>query len=164
MATTWIKPIHAGNSIAATLKLRTEYAKNPDKTDGGEYIAAFDCDGRTADADFLLSKRLYEQQTGRSQGKHDVLAYHIRQSFKPGEVTPEEALKIGYDLALRWTKGRHQFIVAAHTIAVARNRAMWYNERKKSNGGGKNDTHGSAKENSSSKKKGTEDNRNQPSV
>ena len=48
-------------------------------------------------------------------GKNDVLAYHVRQSFKPGEVTAQQALEIGYDLALRWTKGRHQFIVAAHT-------------------------------------------------
>jgi len=115
MATTWIKPIHAGNSIATTLKLRTEYAKDHEKTDGGEYIAAFECDERTVDADFLLSKRLYEQKTGRNQGKNDVLAYHVRQSFKPGEVTAEQALEIGYDLAMRWTKGKHQFIIAAHT-------------------------------------------------
>jgi hypothetical protein len=94
---------------------RTEYVKDYDKTESGEYIAAFECDERTVDTDFLLSKRLYEQQTGRDQGRNDVIAYHIRQSFKPGEITPQQALDIGYDLALRWTKGRHQFIVAAHT-------------------------------------------------
>jgi len=43
-----------------------------------------------------------------------VLAYQIRQSFKPGEITPEEANKIGYKLAMRFTKGGHQFIVATH--------------------------------------------------
>ena len=63
MATTWIKSIHAGNSIASKLKERTEYAKNYDKTESGEYVAAFECDERTVDTDFLLSKRLYEQQT-----------------------------------------------------------------------------------------------------
>jgi len=36
-------------------------------------------------------------------------------SFKPGEVTAEQALEIGQDLAARWTKDRHQYIVAAHT-------------------------------------------------
>ena len=115
MATTWIKPIHAGKSIASTLKLRTEYAKDFDKTDGGELIAAFECDERTVDADFLLSKKLYEQLTGRSHGRGNIIAYHVRQSFKPGEVTAEQALKIGYDLAQRWTKNKRQFIVAAHT-------------------------------------------------
>jgi len=45
----------------------------------------------------------------------DVLAYMIRQSFKPGEITPEDANQIGYDLAMEFTKGNHQFIVATHT-------------------------------------------------
>lgn len=43
-----------------------------------------------------------------------MIAYQIRQSFKPGEVTPEEANQIGYELAMRWTKGKHAFIVATH--------------------------------------------------
>jgi len=115
MATTWIKPIHRGASIAATLKNRTQYTKDHDKTEGGEYISAYECDVRTVDAEFLFSKTMYAQVTGRDQGKRDVVAYHIRQSFKPGEVTPKQALEIGYDLAMRWTKGKHQFIVAAHT-------------------------------------------------
>ncbi len=44
-----------------------------------------------------------------------MIAYHVRMSFKPGEVTPRQALELGRELALRWTKGWHQFIVAAHT-------------------------------------------------
>ncbi len=42
----------------------------------------------------MLSKKEYEYLTGRDNGKKNVLAYHIRQSFKPGEVTPQEALEI----------------------------------------------------------------------
>ena len=61
-----------------------------------------------------MSKRQYEQSTGRSQ-KNNVIAYQIRQSFKPGEITPEEANKVGYELAMRFTKGKHAFIVATHT-------------------------------------------------
>lgn len=68
----------------------------------------------TVDEEFMLQKRQYYQITGRSQ-KDDVIAYQIRQSFKPGEVTPEEANKIGQELALRFTKGRYSFIVATHT-------------------------------------------------
>ena len=61
-----------------------------------------------------MSKRQYEQSTGRSQ-KNNVIAYQIRQSFKPGEITPEEANKVGYELAMRWTKGKYQFFVCTHT-------------------------------------------------
>lgn len=43
------------------------------------------------------------------------MVYQIRQSFKPGEVTPEEANRIGYELGMRFTKGKHAFIVATHT-------------------------------------------------
>ena len=45
----------------------------------------------------------------------DVIAYQIRQSFKPGEITPEEANQVGYELAMSFTKGEHAFIVATHT-------------------------------------------------
>lgn len=62
----------------------------------------------------MLAKHEYELVTGRSQGKNDVLAYHIRQSFKPGEVTPEEANEIGRQLALSFTKGKHAFVVCTH--------------------------------------------------
>ena len=47
--------------------------------------------------------------------KNNVIAYQIRQSFKPGEITPEEANKVGYELAMRWTKGKYQFFVCTHT-------------------------------------------------
>lgn len=63
---------------------------------------------------FMLSKRQYELATGRRQ-KSDVIAYQIRQSFKPGEITAEEANKVGYELAMRFTKGKYAFIVATHT-------------------------------------------------
>ena len=43
-----------------------------------------------------------------------MIAYQIRQSFKPGEITPEEANKVGYETVMRFTKGKHAFIVSAH--------------------------------------------------
>ena len=52
----------------------------------------------------MLQKRLYSQITGKVP-KHDVIAYQIRQSFKPGEITPEEANRLGHELAMRFTKG-----------------------------------------------------------
>ena len=66
----------------------------------------------------MLTKRQYDLINGRRQ-KSDVIAYQIRQSFRPGEITAEEANKVGYELAMRFTKGKHAFVVATHTeIAV----------------------------------------------
>ena len=103
-----------GKSGAACLKSRTDYAQNPDKTEQGQLVSSYKCSPLTVDEEFMLSKRQYELVTGRSQ-KSDVIAYQVRQSFKPGEVTPEEANRIGYEFAERFLKGKYAFIVATHT-------------------------------------------------
>ena len=103
-----------GKSVAACLKSRTDYAQNPDKTQQGELVSSYECSPLTVDEEFMLSKRQYELATGRRQ-KSDVIAYQIRQSFRPGEITAEEANKVGYELAMRFTKGKYAFIVATHT-------------------------------------------------
>ena len=116
MAATRLIALHAnkGRTVAQSLGDRTDYAKNPEKTEKGELVTAFGCDPMTVDEEFLLQKRLYFQQTGKTQ-KSDVIAYQIRQSFKPGEITPEEANRLGHELAMRFTKGKFSFIVATHT-------------------------------------------------
>ena len=103
-----------GKSIGACLHSHTSYIQNPDKTERGELVSSYQCSPLTVDEEFLLTKRLYEQTTGRSQ-KSDVIAYQIRQSFRPGEITAEEANKVGYELAMRFTKGKYAFVVATHT-------------------------------------------------
>ena len=118
MAMIRIIPMHIGKgkSIAQSIRDRTDYVKNPDKTQQGEFISAYECDIATIDAEFLLLKNQYHHKTGRRQNrKNDVLAYQIRQAFKPGEITPEEANRIGYELALSWTKQNYPFIVCTHT-------------------------------------------------
>lgn len=116
MATTRLIPMHVnkGRTVGECLKHRTEYAKNGEKTEDGQYVSSYACDAETVDEEFLLAKREYLRITGRQQ-QNDVIAYQIRQSFKPGEVTPEEANAIGYELAQSFTKGNHAFIVATHT-------------------------------------------------
>ncbi|WP_347003279.1 relaxase/mobilization nuclease domain-containing protein [Enterocloster clostridioformis] len=115
MAATRLIPMHVnkGKTLAQSLGDRTDYAKNPEKTDKGELVTGYQCDPVTVDEEFMLSKRQYEQITGRRQ-RHEVIAYQIRQSFKPGEVTPEEANRLGQELAYRFTKGKYAFIVATH--------------------------------------------------
>lgn len=116
MAATRLIALHKnkGKSVAACLKSRTDYVQNPDKTEQGELISSYECSPLMVDEEFMLSKRQYELVTGRRQ-KSDVIAYQIRQSFKPGEITAEEANKVGYELAMRFTKGKYAFIVATHT-------------------------------------------------
>ena len=77
-------------------------------------MTCYACQPETAKSEFILSKRIYEDITGRTRDKN-VLLYQIRQSFKPGEITPEQAHKIAYDLAMSFTKGKHAFVVATHT-------------------------------------------------
>lgn len=127
MATTRIIPMHhnKGKTIAQCLAARTNYAKNPDKTNDGELVSSFACDPRTVDAEFLLAKREYKTITGRSQA-HDVIAYQVRQSFHPGEITPEEANRVGYEFASRFLKKNHAFIVATHIDkAHIHNHIIW---------------------------------------
>ena len=105
--------INKGKTVAQCLADRTNYSQNAAKTNDGEFISSYECDPKTADEEFLLSKRQYQHITGRQQ-KNNIIAYQIRQSFKPGEITPEEANQVGYETAMRWTKGKHAFIVATH--------------------------------------------------
>ena len=110
------------------MKGRFDYGKNPDKTKDGELISAYACDHITADAEFLLSKAKYKATTGREQRRDvDVLCYQIRQSFKPGEITPEEANRVGYETAMRWTKGKYAFFVATHTDRQHIHNHIYYN-------------------------------------
>ena len=102
-----------GKTILKCLAERTDYAMNGEKTANGELISSFECAPQTAASEFAFSKRIYFQKTGR-ESEHDIIAYQFRQSFKPGEVTAEEANRIGYEFAERFLKGRHAFIVCTH--------------------------------------------------
>ena len=114
MAAKRLIPMHTQKncSIRKCLKDRTDYAKNDEKTNQGEFVSSYECDPKTVDKEFELSKSQYDLFSSSRKG--DIIAYQIRQSFKPGEITPEEANQVGYETAMRWTKGKHAFIVATH--------------------------------------------------
>ena len=118
MATTRLIPMHVikGQTVAHTVHERLSYAINPDKTNSGQLVKAYGCEPETAAGEMLLRKKEYETYIGRSEEKKsDIVLYQIRQSFKPGEITPEKAQEIGYELAMSFTKGKYQFVVATHT-------------------------------------------------
>lgn len=117
--------LNKGKTLAQCLHDRTAYAMNPEKTNDQELITSYACDPKIADSEFLLSKKQYEILTGRKQ-KNDVIAYQVRQSFKPGEVTPEEANRVGYEFAERFLKGNYAFVVCTHTDkAHIHNHIIW---------------------------------------
>ena len=103
MATTTLLQRHAGEgeTIAEAIRDCLDYGKDPEKTESGKYISAYECDPATVADEFLLAKASYAAMTGREQKKeNNVLCYQIRQSFYPGEITPKEANRIGYELAI----------------------------------------------------------------
>ena len=116
MATTRLMPLHVGKgrSINTAISDIIDYVENPEKTDKGQLVSSYGCNSKIADAEFALMKKLYIQKTGRVRGADDVIAYHLRQSFVPGEITPEEANRMGRELAMRFTKGKNAFIVCTH--------------------------------------------------
>lgn len=128
MATTRIMPLHIGKGRTESRAITDiiDYVANPEKTDHGRLITSFQCDSRTADAEFLLAKQQYIAVTGRVRGTDDIIAYHVRQSFRPGEITPEEANRLGVEFAQRFTKGKHAFVACTHIDkAHVHNHIIW---------------------------------------
>ena len=123
MATTRLMPLHIGKgrTVGTAIAAIIDYVENPGKTDNGNLITSWQCDSRVADSEFLFSKQQYIKNTGRVRGSDDVIAYHLRQSFRPGEIPPEEANRLGCELARRFTKGNHPRITleSAKTIFSA---------------------------------------------
>lgn len=102
-----------GQSLPRSLKARISYVTNPAKTKGGTLASTFQCAAETADAEWALAHRQYRDRTHRKSDQ-GVIAYQVRQSFAPGEVTPEEANQIGVEFAHRFLKDKYSFIVATH--------------------------------------------------
>ena len=128
MATTCLMPLHAGRkkTVGNSISCVIDYVENSDKTDDGRLITSWECNSRIADAEFLYTKQEYIRKTGRVRGADDVIAYPLRQSFLPGEITPEEANRLGRELASRFTKGDHAFIVCTHIDkAHIHNHIIW---------------------------------------
>jgi len=104
-----------GRSRLQTMRDRIGYDMKEEKTADGALISAYMCCPESAAEEFEVSRLLYEKNTGRKQPENrDIIAYRMIQSFAPGEITPEDANKLGYELAMEFTKGRHQFVVSTH--------------------------------------------------
>ena len=122
LATTKIWPVRD------SLRRVVDYAANPDKTEysglaqalhyaendakttlqeTAQLVSGIHCRPATAWAEM----RAVQEQFGKTEG---VVAMHAYQSFRPGEVTPEQCHAIGVELARRVWGGRFQVLVATH--------------------------------------------------
>lgn len=101
MAVTKIKP------VKSTLSKALEYIENPDKTDNQMLISSIGCSYETADIEFG-----YTLSQERDKGNN--LAFHLIQSFAPGEVDYQKAHEIGRQLADAVTKGQHEYVLTTH--------------------------------------------------
>lgn len=84
-----------------------EYVENDDKTDMKMFVTGINCITVRAYEEMMATKRHF----GKTGGN---VAYHGYQSFKVGEVTPEEAHKIGLETARRMWGKEYQMVVTTH--------------------------------------------------
>ena len=96
--------IHA---IKATVDKAIEYICNPDKTDENIFVSSYACSPETAAIDFKYTLDHCRENSPNT-------AYHLIQAFAPGEVSFEEAHKIGQELADRLLQGKYSYVVTTH--------------------------------------------------
>ena len=101
MAVTKIHP------IKTTLNKAIDYICNPDKTDDKILISSYGCSYETADIEFGFT-------LSKARDKGDNLGHHLIQSFAPGEVSYEEAHRIGKELADKVLGGRYEYVLTTH--------------------------------------------------
>lgn len=86
-----------------------DYTQNRDKTEHQLYVTGFNCDPANA-CDTMNATR---KRWGKD-GEGHVLAYHLIQSFKPGEITPQQAHEIGCEFTRRLLADRYEVTVSTH--------------------------------------------------
>ena len=101
MAVTKIHP------IKTTLNKAIDYICNPDKTDDKVLISSYGCSYETADIEFGFT-------LSKARDKGDNLGHHLIQSFAPGEVSYEEAHRIGKELADKVLGGKYEYVLTTH--------------------------------------------------
>lgn len=99
------------HSVHTTLVKSLAYISNFSKTEQGNLVETFGCskDPDIAEKEFLETAELM------GSGRSKVLAQHIVQSFKIGEISPEKALKVGREFCDRLLGGKYQYMLAVHT-------------------------------------------------
>ena len=97
--------------IKVTDKKALDYITNPDKTEEKLLVSSFGCSPETADLEFSMTREM-AKKNGMDKG--DNLAFHLIQSFKPGEVDAETAHRLGQQFANEVLKGKYEYVISTH--------------------------------------------------
>ncbi len=96
--------IHA---VKATVQKALKYICNPEKTDRQILIDSFACGIETAHYDFM-------DALSKSSGVGNKQAFHLIQSFAPGEVDFDTAHQVGIELADKLLENKYSYVIATH--------------------------------------------------
>ncbi len=94
-------------TIKSNLQAVINYGKNGDKTDNGILVSSLNCYVQTAYEEMALTKKFFHKE-------NKTLGYHIIQSFKGNEITPEKANQIGKELAEELWGDKYQVVICTH--------------------------------------------------
>ena len=83
------------------------YAGREAATNQRQLVTGVNCTAGTARSEMIAVKKRFRKEDG-------TIAYHGYQSFREGEVTPEQAHRIGIRLAEKLWGERYQVLVATH--------------------------------------------------
>lgn len=95
------------HSVTSTLNLAIDYITNPSKTEEQKYAYGYSCSPVFAAYEF-------QRVQGEKNYSGKALAFHMIQSFEPGEVTPEQANEIGKRVADELLKGQYKYVISTH--------------------------------------------------
>lgn len=106
--TTQAEPLNVPEqAVRDTLGDVIAYAGREEATNQRELVWGINCTPENARKEMLAVKVLFGKEDG-------TIAYHGFQSFREGEVTPEQAHQIGIQLAQELWGDRYQVLVATH--------------------------------------------------
>ena len=97
--------------IKVTDKKALDYIMNPDKTEEKLLISSFACSPESANLEFAFTR---EEGKKNVMDKGNNLAFHLIQSFKPGEIDAETAHKLGKEFADEVLKGKYEYVISTH--------------------------------------------------
>lgn len=97
------------NEEKTDLQMALEYIGNPEKNEdkSGILASALNCNLETAYQEMQATKKRWNKEGG-------VLGYHLIHAFAPGEVTPEQAHRLGLEFASRLLGGRYEAVISTH--------------------------------------------------
>lgn len=104
--------------VRARLDKRINYVMNPEKTACKGFHSFFGIKDTLTSGFTCACDEAYQQmmETKQHEKKTDkVLGYHYIQSFKPGEVTPEEAHQVGCEFIERCFAEDFEVVIGTHT-------------------------------------------------